>query len=553
MKKNKDRIYIKSWLNYKPYVKQVISDSYYLKLCNKVCEAIYSYKNNPNLNIIIDNNAIEDFSCFITSYFEDLISGTNIWNTFIKLHEELYNKPLPFYDTVDYCKNEINQHDISFLIWYYFNNDEDIMFPNHENITKMAKVIYDVFDKEWEYAPENEFLKSFYKIDENETDFYEARNLMDKILFDSYLFQIDTYARLMEEEIEVMNENKDDVEHKTSLLYEVRASGVHNYCTRLLALKSNEWSAHLLGKNHPLYNDFLNMSPRICGFFYFIGQDDYDIFIEHIATGKKFKLTKKSLNTPDLNRPGLFKIINEILLLGIVKWRNEWWISGSLVKSDYNAKLVNDEVTSIDSRKQVDFLDYQFVNVEDMLNQQKKVFMEFTNGKQIYFINADNVERFSEKYFMFSNTILKLSRKSKKKVIEDAINEGILYDENNINKSDFPKDIECAVVFFNDKSGVEFNFEVYNAFNLPNNYFYDKSLSFEHTVRLFTSEDLSTELAKYCVEKCKSDLEFFEGEEGKVYDSNFDFLLRYWKHINYWTYPSISLIGSAPKNKSQYW
>ncbi|NCC70820.1 DUF3843 family protein, partial [bacterium] len=316
MKKNKDRIYIKSWLNYKPYEKQVISDSYYLELCNKVCEAIYSYKNNPNFNIILDNKVIDDFSCFITSYFEDLISGTNIWNTFLKLHEELYNKPLPFYDTVDYCKKEINQHDISFLLWYYVMYNENLIYPNHENITKMAKVIYDVFDKEWEYAPENEFLKSFYKIDENETDFYEARKLMDKILFKSYLFQIDTYARLIEEEIEVFNENKDDVEHISSLVYEVRASGIHNYCTRLLALKSNEWTAHLLGKNHPLYHDFLNMSPRIYSYFYYIGQDEYDIFIEHIATGKKFKLTKKSLNTPDLNRPGLFKIINEILLLG---------------------------------------------------------------------------------------------------------------------------------------------------------------------------------------------------------------------------------------------
>ena len=55
----------------------------------------------------LDKKEIDVLSCFLTSYFEDLISETNIWNSFITTHKRLYNKQLPFYNLDDYFEDEI--------------------------------------------------------------------------------------------------------------------------------------------------------------------------------------------------------------------------------------------------------------------------------------------------------------------------------------------------------------------------------------------------------------------------------------------------------------
>ena len=96
MQKLKQRIYIQQWLDIKPYDNQILTDSYYLKLCNDVKLSIITNKQSFKLQEYLDNDEIDALACFLTSYFEDLISGTNIWNTFIKIHKRLYGKPLPF-------------------------------------------------------------------------------------------------------------------------------------------------------------------------------------------------------------------------------------------------------------------------------------------------------------------------------------------------------------------------------------------------------------------------------------------------------------------------
>ena len=102
------RIYIKDWIDLKPYEKQTATDSYYLKLSNAVKQAITTNKQSLVLQIYLDNEELNDLSCFLTSYLEDLISGTNIWNAFIKIHQRLYKKQLPFYHLDVYYEEEIN-------------------------------------------------------------------------------------------------------------------------------------------------------------------------------------------------------------------------------------------------------------------------------------------------------------------------------------------------------------------------------------------------------------------------------------------------------------
>ena len=102
-------------------------------------------------------------------------------------------------------------------------------------------------------------------------------------------------------------------------------------------------------------------------------------------------------------------------------------------------------------------------------------------------------------------------------------------------------------MFFNSKSGVEIALAVNCAFPLPNNPFFNIEHSEDDVMLLLVSDEMSTELALFCIDNCKNDLPFFSEGIGKMYLRNIDFLLRFWKKDNYYAKPSITYTGQMDK------
>ena len=102
---------------------------------------------------------------------------------------------------------------------------------------------------------------------------------------------------------------------------------------------------------------------------------------------------------------------------------------------------------------------------------------------------------------------------------------------------------ESGLVFFNPKSGVEIALAVNSAFPLTNNPFFNINESEDDIMFLLMSDEMSTELALYSIENCKSDLTFYKDGIGKTYIKDIDFLLRFWKKNNYFAKPSITYTG----------
>ncbi len=534
---SKSKIYIHEWLQLKPYQTQTITDGYYLKLCNKVKQTLLSSNESIVLHMYLDQEQITLFACYLTSWFEDLISGTNIWNAFVKKHKLLYNKPLPFYNLEEYFEDEINPQDISFLIWYFINTaqDEKFISPFNDFIEVLTNNIFDLFEVEWEYAPENTLLHSIYQIDKD-ADYYTARNLIDKVLFKTYLFYTDTQFRLYKGEIEILDETKDEPEDRVlTYLNEMRDTTLLNSFTRLLSLKGKEWVAEMLGHDHPLYNDYLNISQRIRAYFLYKGQNENDIFLEHIATGRKFNLTKKSFDhSHDLIET------DTIIFIGMVKWQNEWWFSGVYFYQKFDADLVLDERNSMESRMALNFLDFKVKEVSETLEEQFKAFKEFNDGQQIAFMPSNEIMAFNKDYISSFNESLKLSDIEIEEAKQRRNKDGFFERENE--DPDFSEVSESGLVFFNSKSGIEIALAVNSAFPLPNNPYFEKVESEDHIFRLLMDESLSTELAIFCVENCKSKLPFFKKGVGKKYLKDIDFLLRFWKVANYHSKPEITLV-----------
>ncbi len=537
----KNRIYIKDWLELKPYEKQTATDSYYVKICNDVKDAIVTCEHSFVMQVYLSKYDIDYLACFLTSYLEDIISETNIWNSFVKMHKRLYEKQLPFYNLDEYYEDEINPQDISFLIWHFMNTVQEEKFipPFTDFIVETAEKVMDVFDQAWDYAPENEYLKSFYQLDKNEEDFYIARTLIDTVLFKTYLFHPDSSLKLKEKELEII-EDRGDEDNIMFFLSENRDSTLHKTHTRLLSLKGKEWTAEILGNNHPLYKDLLNISQRIVGLFLYKGQDDYNLFIEHIASGKKFNLTKKSFDHSDA-----LKEVDSILFMGIAKWKDEWWFSGVFFKQDFNADIILNEKNSLQSRMAVNFLDHQKKGTDEMLKLQFQAFKDFNNGSQIAFMPSEKINDFVRVYSEFFNNSLNLSAKEKEEAKERARKDGFFGTEKK--DIDFSEVSETGLVFFNPKGGAEIALAVNSAFPLPDNPYFNVEDSRDNVLLLLLSEEMSTELALFCIDNCKNDLPFFNDDIGKMYLNDIDFLLRFWKRDNYYAKPSITYTGKEDK------
>ncbi|MCG6188038.1 DUF3843 family protein [Maribellus maritimus] len=534
----KDKIYIDDWLTLKPYENQTLTDSYYLKLCNKVKQALLSDKASVVFYSYIEKEDINLLACFLTAWFEDLISDTNIYSTFVKQHKQLYNKPLPFYDCEEYFDDEINPQDLGFLIWYFMNTIQNDKFisPYNEFIEQSTKNVFTVFDEAWEYAPENNVLQRIYTISED-ADYYDSRNLIDTLLFKTYLFYPDTLFRLEESEAGIIEENGMD-ENLMMFLNENRETTLQNSCTRLLGLKGKEWVAGIIGKEHPFHDAYLNISKRIRGFFLYKGQDEKDIFLEHIASGKTFRLTKKSFDhSHNLTE------IDTIVFMGIVQWEKEWWFSGVYFQNDFNADLVLKEKNSVESRQAVNFLDHKNEKIVDTLKKQFATFLDFNNGSPIAFMVSDKLMDFNQKYYNYFNDSLNLTEKEIEEARERGRKDGFFEPEKEQETIDFSDVAESGLVFFNEKSGIEIALECNSAFPLPGNPFFDKENSDDHIFRLFMDESISTELAMYCINNCRDKLPFFTEGMGKLYLNDIDFLLRFWKKERYYSEPSITAIG----------
>jgi hypothetical protein len=526
-----NKIYIRHWLTIKPYDGQKPTDGYYLKICNRVKNKIDHFI----LFKYIGEEDINTLACFLTSYFEDIISETNIWSSFVSIHQRMYKKQLPFYDLEDYVEKEINTQDIRVLIWYFLNTAQDEFHLSYSNqlVIKMADSVMEVFEEEWEHAPANDSLKAYYWISPDETDFYAARNFIDKILFQSYLFHIDALVGLHEKELEIIEENESHP-NLISFLNENRDTSLHVSHTRLLALTGKEWASEVLGSDHPLYSDLLNMSKKISGHFLYKGQDEADVHLAHIATGKKFKLTKKSFSYGnDLSE------IDTIVFMGIVKWKEEWWFSGVFFSAPYDEELVAKEKNSLEHRRELNFLDDNSAMIQKILAEQMEAFLELNHGSQIAFMPTEKIDGFLRAFTNRYNEKLNLTEQQQREVYDKMIRYGL--DSTEKDNIDLSEISDTGLVFFNPVAGCEICVELNSAFPLPNNPYFDRNLSEDHVMSLLIDKSCSKELVQFCIDNCLKELPFLKQSLGLEYQNDLDFLLRFWKNQKYHSNPTVTI------------
>ncbi|MEM6720955.1 MAG: DUF3843 family protein [Bacteroidota bacterium] len=533
----KDKIYIKHWLEFKPYNNESQVDLEYLKICNKIYSKIFKSTSEIVIGYIGKEN-FKKFICFLVCYFEDKISEIGLWETFQVQYKKQYDKHLPLFeiDESDYFEDDINYGDVAFLTWYYLNKiqQDHIISPYNDFIYDIAAATTHVFEKEYEYVPENPRLQEYYTFVKT-ADFYAIRDFIQKVFFDGYLFFPDIRRRFDEDVEEMLEENEEIADHmKMAYIREMDQKFTFNRKSVLLTMTAAEWTSHFLKhKKIKHKTDFESFSKHISGFFLYKGQDENYIYLEHIASGKPFDLYKESFDHYE-------ELENDtIVWIGMVQWKHNWWFAGNYTTQKFNADLILNLKNSLEARAQVNFLnDPQ--KVKEVLEKQDKAFLDFNNGLRTVNIDHNELHDFTKKYFNFYTDSLQLSEEekeaSRKRVKEDGLiatgldDDELLYDEDEF----------IVTVFFNPNKGMEIVEFVDHLFPETSDEF--EELDRDDVIHLIFHPYHSPEFVSYYLERYNAQIvPLKEDYLVRNYMKNLDFLLQFSKCKSYEDEPQVTL------------
>lgn len=266
-------------------------------------------------------------------------------------------------------------------------------------------------------------------------------------------------------------------------------------------------------------------------------QNETSVFLEHIASGMPFIMCKESFDYyNELNN-------DDILFLGLIKWDNQWWFSGTYVKQEFDADLILDQKNSPDARAKVNFLEDKNT-VSTILKKKENLFLEYNNGSHIAFMGTKKINTFISTFLTHYNSSLGLSKQESDEAKKRARQDGYFgIDDNTLDIFDGQEnENEEAVIFYNPNTGIEIYFDIINAFPDKNNPFFTEIFR-DDIIRLLASSDYPTELVHYFIKHYKGKIKLLKEYPFVGYLENLDFLLRFWKKDNYISKSSIIFTG----------
>ena len=500
------RISITDWLEYHPYNKEVSSDHFYIELCNDLQHEMF----HSDVEDHLVGADYKYLSCMLACYFEDIVSKTGIWTSFIDEHHRLYGKYLPFYDMDGYERGELNLADIQFLIWHFCSNlsiYSHFVDPFSIEKTEIALAVCAMLSETSGQAPVNEDLKTALTLPPD-ANIHTICERLDFFFFGCYIHQYYMITLLEEEILDVKNRKGTQKD-----LDNGRANILFNRVSPLLAQCSGEMLAHWAGEAHPLYKNLMSLSKRKEGWFLYEGADVNYIQMKHISSG-----TLINLNHPDWEFPLVAG--KTVVRTGIVQWGNKWYAVGPVFqatdpKNEKNAQKEKSLFASAASHLGV-------------IKREEECFLEVTGNKRIMILDSKR-----ETFVFIDNVWETYHLKYGMEIVDRK-----LFDVHSIT-FDVDEDLENMVIFFNQHVGMEFYPDIAQCISMEDNPYFNKNTD-TNIEELVLNEQVSSEFVFYLIKNQMIETEPISGEQGFHYVwTDCDFLLRYWKKERYITEPKL--------------
>ena len=328
------RIFRNTWLDVRPFEHDLPTDQFYIKLSNRLKELCYR---NTGLFSEFKELEEEDYdilSCMAAAYFEDVVSGIGVFQTFVRICRKKCGKTLPFFhleEYDEYLEDDINEPDIEFLIWYYLSLKFDYaVLPNDPCIATMAGIFFEELDAQWDYAPENQPLRDFFSFKGDPSDYFAVRTYMQGIFFSNYLSAPDVSLTLdeeMENSLEELSErNVEPIEAQAllsgrydDLTYDIRSC--------LWGATMTEWALAYVEDGSELARNILSLSPKLKGYFDVEEVTEKYYVLSRLCDHTEYRVIKRSFEPNELAK-------GDHVQISIIRWRGDWHWSGSLRRFD---------------------------------------------------------------------------------------------------------------------------------------------------------------------------------------------------------------------------
>lgn len=251
------KIFPKDWLQLHPYKQSGPIDLYYTRMANQIHDIL---EHTDLVNSFEKEDALQ-VSMRMAAYFEDVISGLNIWRAFITEYKKLTGNYVPFYTVSDhYYDDEANLEDVRFLLWHYlqqYHGAKKGTFVNPDNPTteETARLIYQLFCKEWTTAPENTKMQLLFAPETSYETPEQYVPLLHWFHYDSYL-STDAKYNLSETLKEYWSQSPEN-RNNTEALMAIHNSMSYIDRTAFLAYTSPKWLSLILPETHPNHAFFV--------------------------------------------------------------------------------------------------------------------------------------------------------------------------------------------------------------------------------------------------------------------------------------------------------
>jgi len=336
--KGPKKIFSKEWMAYMPYKIVSDTDAYYTGIANEVLGILNAHSDEYDKQCMdVDDNS--DMAVWLTLWFMDVVSEGGMWSAFTSECKRRYGRYLPFYDfeESDYYPDEVNEVDLRFLLWHYFqtlHDKESVINPESEFLKRLASEIYDVYNRNFETAPTNDsWHEAFTPQSLAEPLFYSFRDYLHKIIDCSFLCILQ--REKMEMQIEEIEEGSEFAGIRREITHDMISEMLFEENGCFLGLSLAEWGLRMLEKSCPdLVRKLENTETLSTRMFKLASMDNDFLYLQDVANmydepDVRYNLKKDSLRGFNKNdcTPG-----DTYVLCRITRIEGAWYLNGILSK-----------------------------------------------------------------------------------------------------------------------------------------------------------------------------------------------------------------------------
>ena len=230
------------------------SDKYYMVLAGRLAKMW----DNSRLLMNVDDEVRRDVVLAVTGYFQDVVADAGIWRSFSTMCNELYGRPVPFFDRPDdYIDSELNEVDLRFMVWYVIDSESEMhghLSPYDPGVERLAHLFFNLLDAVYEDAPTPVEYNMAMDVDFNdEHDTEKAYDLSHWLFWNCYFLRpaaTSTLRMAAAKAQEIINAYPDKDEAREHLLEMNRRVMVEN-TTGPLSLSIGEWMELIVNGKTP--------------------------------------------------------------------------------------------------------------------------------------------------------------------------------------------------------------------------------------------------------------------------------------------------------------